>query len=346
MLIYLIILFILLISINIKIVNKNIYLLFMMLFLIVISGFRYNIGKDFTNYNINFINLNPENLTKGKELGFIYFNYFIKYKINGNFQLVILITAILNGFFIYKALKKEPNFFKFSLFLYVTLGFYIQSFNIMRQAAAMSIGLYAFTFIEGKKLIKYLFCILIGMFFHVSVITILPLYFVANLKFSKKNYVLGIVISFIILKLDIIKTVVLFFLQLIGSRYSEFILNGKDDPNSGTGIIRMLLIGIVFITIFYKERFSKKLYMYFNIAYIFILFDIMFFKFMLGARSILYYKMAMLIFLPSTINTIFKNKTYRRIYRLVLILIFSAVYIKFLLTSTMIVPYENNFKLF
>lgn len=84
------------------------------------------------------------------------------------------------------AIEKESQAKLLSLFIYITLGFYLFGFAAMRQSLALSVFFVAFIFLQKRSFIKYAITVLIGSLFHQTLLVALPLYFVFNIKFSKK----------------------------------------------------------------------------------------------------------------------------------------------------------------
>jgi len=99
---------------------------------------------------------------------------------------LLFIALITNGLIVYSVYKISSQPF-ISIFSYITLYYYFQSFNAMRQYIAIGIILVAYSFLRKNKIVAYLLATLIAIFFHNSAIVgllLLPYHF---FKISKKK---------------------------------------------------------------------------------------------------------------------------------------------------------------
>lgn len=217
--------------------------------LILFSGFRYNVGKDFKNYEQIYNNIKMNNMIEIKkyvEFGYIYLNKIIIY-FRGNFQLVLLIMALLSNIFIYKFIKKsfsnspqKEKYMIYSIYIFFLIGaYYISSFNAVRQFLTISIFLYSYKFIEKRELKKYIIYLTIGSFFHKSLILLIPLYWILNIKkISLKYFFIFIFIDILfVTNLDIIIHYIPFY-----KGYSEKIYKFSTSY--------ILLLGLLLLNLF------------------------------------------------------------------------------------------------
>jgi len=99
---------------------------------------------------------------------------------------LLFIALITNGLIVYSVYKISSQPF-ISIFSYITLYYYFQSFNAMRQYIAIGVILVAYSFLRKNKILIYLIATLIAIFFHNSAIVgllLLPYHF---FKISKKK---------------------------------------------------------------------------------------------------------------------------------------------------------------
>ena len=91
------------------------------------------------------------------------------------------ILSFIEILFIYLAFKDRKVILAYSILALFFTGIGISGFNnIIRQAIAFCIFVYALTLIEKKQLIGYCMCILLAFSFHFSAIILLPVYFLFN----------------------------------------------------------------------------------------------------------------------------------------------------------------------
>ncbi len=75
-----------------------------------------------------------------------------------------------------------------SFILFVSVNFFTLSFGILRQTLALSIFLLSLPFIKKRKLIPYLLLCFLAFTIHRIAIITLPLYFLYNLRITKRRY--------------------------------------------------------------------------------------------------------------------------------------------------------------
>ena len=126
---------------------------------------------------------------------------FIVKLINGNLAVLLFLSQLIPIsfylFFVNK--KKEKISISVAVLAYMTILFGI-SLNIMRQAIAMGIAIFSYSFIKERKLIKFIVTIALASCFHITALIFLPLYFIFGLNNKKE----GLVLKFTIIVLLII----------------------------------------------------------------------------------------------------------------------------------------------
>ena len=155
-------------------VYPNFGLAIITLILIVFAGCRYEVGVDYPIY-YQFAN----EAIIGRILRFEPFNQLIFYLsifLDSPF-ICFLIYAIIIYIFIYKGCVENSQRPYLSIFLYICL-FYLESLGYLRQAAAISVGFYAFKYVRLKLFKKYCLWVGIAMMFHLSAIILLSIYFI------------------------------------------------------------------------------------------------------------------------------------------------------------------------
>ena len=101
-------------------------------------------------------------------------------------------------FFLYKTFDYY-DCHKLGLILFFVTGLLFWYWDMMRQCVAISIFFYATTYIKDGKIWKYLLMVLIGMFFHLSMLFTLPLYFIRYVKIPGWTYSLIIMLAIFLL---------------------------------------------------------------------------------------------------------------------------------------------------
>jgi hypothetical protein len=150
-------------------------------------GFRGYVYTDFINYKPFFDMLDgfaylPEILLlKGWEPGFVVYSTLCKIIIPNYFAWNI-ISTLIDLFLLYKVLERYSNNHLFSLIVFFIIGSTALEFNVLRNAKAIFLFLYALRYIEERKMWKYFAVLSFACLFHISSILYFPLYFILHKK--------------------------------------------------------------------------------------------------------------------------------------------------------------------
>lgn len=188
-----------------------------------IEGFRYEIGTDYSTY-VNAFEWQKEGYDAywlDFELGYVILSDLIAFFFNSN-RFLFIITAFITLYFVVKTYRENSVDWMFSLFLYCTLYFYFHSFNTVRNSIAMVIFISSFSDIRDRKLLNYLFKILLAALFHRTIIIVAPFYFIATKRFKTSTYSIIVVLWLLVwLLYDKILQVALYFFPKY-SLYTEY----------------------------------------------------------------------------------------------------------------------------
>ena len=238
-----------------------IFLIFIPPFLI--AALRYQVGTDYMVYLTEKIPGVLNNWSVGIEP-----LYRILIKIGaglGNYQLIFILTHLIIIYFIGESILKESPLFFISVIAFWGTGFFNYSLNIMRQAIAMSIFLYALQFIDKDKK-KYFFFIFIACLFHTSAIIYIFYYLIRNINFKNVRSFLWLFV-FCILK-EPIRVILLFITQRIG-KYSQYFGSVLDTNKGGwTFLIINLSIYAVFCFSTYFVKDDDKIQRYISLQFV------------------------------------------------------------------------------
>lgn len=140
---------------NSKIKNKNtIYLGTMLLILVVISSFRnYTVGTDTYTY-LNYFDVigigNSSIWDYSMEPLFVLLNK-IGYFISSNSQIILFLSALIINLLIILRVKDSSPYPWLSIYLFISMYIFYQSFNGMRQYIAIAITFYVSKYINEKS---------------------------------------------------------------------------------------------------------------------------------------------------------------------------------------------------
>jgi transmembrane protein EpsG len=227
----------------------------------VVAGLRYKTGTDYSSYKQLYeeIAAYGHSISTPKlELGFVLICRVCNV-IGIGFQGMLFLIAFITYYYSLKAIKSYENHLSIGLAYFIYLLFYFQpSFNLIRQAAAMSITLYSISILKDGKMVKCVLYILIASLIHSSAVVILMpiciyLLYVSRLPTHYKT--IGIVILCIIMifydKLFSFATEIMPFL----ARYNGYIdKSGLKD----FGLSIFIRYGFILIPFFAVYRKYKK----------------------------------------------------------------------------------------
>ncbi|KXS42119.1 MAG: hypothetical protein AWU54_1415 [Candidatus Frackibacter sp. T328-2] len=219
-----------------------------LIFITIMIGLRYGVGKDYFSYKAVF-NLRYNEFVYEPIYSFLM--YFIKIQFD-KFHYLTFIMILFSNMFLYCGLKKrkiERNYLILSIFIYSS-NMALVFMNLIRQSVSVSIFFYASKFIEERKFIKYLICIIIGAGFHSSILLLLPLYFTKDIRISKYKFFILIIFSYILVYTKLSQTILNFIAYRV-PMFSKY-YNHSYIFNENINILSFgVLLNVIFIFILY-----------------------------------------------------------------------------------------------
>jgi len=230
--------------------------------LALFSGFRYNVGIDYNNYN-KIYNVILENNGFDIEYGYYLLTKAV-IAIGGTQQLIFLIFASATSYFLYKFINEFSRDKDLSLFMYCGFGpYYLSSFNGMREALAVLIFAYSLKYIKDKQFGKFVAIMLLTSLIHQSAILMIPMYFILSTKLNIK----ALIITFIVYYLGIYKTGLIHqLLKVVGyNKYNYYQSLNMDNSYLIFLIIAVICYGII-MYIDKKEKIRSDIYIFINMS--------------------------------------------------------------------------------
>lgn len=171
---------------------NKLYLVGIFIILFAVSALRFGIGNDYVQYILTA----HEAYVGGYVVTEPGFNYLVRfvYTLAGGeyYEIIFAIFAFVTLFLFLRVLYRDSVCFSQSLFLFMTLGIYFQTFNTVRYYFALSVAFCAMRYVLEKDPIRFVFWILIAALFHKSVLLVIPVYFLATFAWKRWVFVLGI----------------------------------------------------------------------------------------------------------------------------------------------------------
>lgn len=174
--------------------KDKLFLTIIGLVLILVSGLRYRVGTDYSAYVINYAGYKALNYRNfGVRLLAIIASW-----INDDYSTWFFLMALLTvGLCVYSIYKKK-EYWHISIILYLFMGYWHASFNIVKQCAAMAIIIACQDFLIEKKFAKWAMACLAASLFHVSAIILIPVYFLVTKKINIKHLFLIVLVGVVI----------------------------------------------------------------------------------------------------------------------------------------------------
>ncbi len=332
------------------------------LILFLLSACRLNVGNDYAKY-VEFMHLVNCDAYVPTEIGF---NLMVKliYGLSGyeNFLLVFAFYSFATVFLFLLAMYRQSDEFGLTFFLFMTLGYYFQTFSTVRYYLALAAALYSMKFVLQRKWGRFAALVLLGATFHKSLLVVLPLYFLASLPWKKWQLAIAAAFCTTFLFLQD------FYLKLVVFLYPTY--EDTEYLEGGTSYISILrcMATLAFAGIVYLMKRRKKqadikngetatnkneelwwerrfwFYFYLNLG-AFVLY--VFCSFLPIISRIGYYLMvSQILFLPMLLKSV-PEKRWRRVFRAGILLaavLYFAVYLKRASNDgVLILPYRTFF---
>jgi len=161
--------------------GKGIYFPFFVAFLLAfLSGIRYEVGVDWYGYVTSYDTLRMTGYDRAIidrwELGYSLINRFFAW-INAGYQWMFFSVALI-GWGVY--FRSIPYLLlPLSVYFLFAGELYFWSNNAVRQFVSAAFFVFSLKFIKERKLLSYLLALAAGALFHISILILMPLYFIA-----------------------------------------------------------------------------------------------------------------------------------------------------------------------
>mgnify|MGYP004598912551 CR=1 FL=1 len=244
-------------------------------------------------------------------------NYLVsRFTNNINWLLFVfeLINMSLAYLFIYNNRKTNPMWLSMAVYLFL---FYNISLNLVRQGLAISVILFSMRYVENRKFIKFLICIVVATLFHSTAVFTIPVYFIFNIIENAKHkkiykFLIVSVITIAVLNYENIIKFLIYDLRILSVKYINYItIYSREEIDFNYAFTLFRLFWIIISMICYKnlKNANEK-----NESYIFLLIiDLilnqigMFSKY--ADRIAYYYGLPALIYMIPILYKGFKNNS-------------------------------------
>jgi hypothetical protein len=230
---------------------------FFLIFLFL--ALRHDYGNDYGSYFRDFLNLQSfqdENFyLRGYEFGWLYLNFLFKYLFgNVGWHLMLASMAAFSIFVLYRFTTKyvPTKYFTFTIaLLLLNQNTFLILSSAMRQSIAVSIFLLSFDYLLKRKYFHYIAGIVLGSFFHSSVLIFIVLVSLnlVNWKIYLPYIIFGLFgLFFALNNLEGVFNEVLLLLESQESEYQIYANSGFNEIILGFGFA--LSVFLYFLAIF------------------------------------------------------------------------------------------------
>lgn len=221
--------------------NQRALLFFFVMMTILVALRHESIGTDTRSYIYyfeRFSKLSWEQCGKESiEWGFTYFNKIISL-FTKEPQVFLAITAIVTIVMIYPTYRRLCVDSSLTIVLYVTMSTFVMVFSGIRQMLAIGIGFLAYECTRNKKLIPFIFCVILAVMFHTSAFVLVFMYPLYHAKITNKWLIVVVPVLTIVF---VFNRQIFSALGFLLARFTQY-----DASIGQTGAFTMLILFAIF----------------------------------------------------------------------------------------------------
>lgn len=165
--------------------------------LMLVSGLHYTPGGDYLAYSIEYEQAKISGFFSGIPIASVLIAN-LSQLIYDDYATWFFIYAIITvGGISYTLYRRSINF-EYSILLFIFMGMWHESFNVVKQYAAIAVLFWAQQFLFTKNLKKWVLSCLGAMCFHPTAILMIPAYFLVTTKVNVKKVIAYVFIAIVL----------------------------------------------------------------------------------------------------------------------------------------------------
>ena len=323
---------------------KKAYILCVGMWMFLVLSLRSEtVGNDLDNYlpryilfgNTPWIRLPDTANKKATEIGYAVINKLLFY-LNASPRTLLVFAAFIMIWLLCLRIYTDSPIPRLSFIIYIGLSLYTSAFSGLRQSIATAVFMYAYKYLKNRDFVKYCMVIVLASTIHKSILVVIPLYFLVDIKIDMKK--------------SLCFLAAFGMCWLLGEKIISFIAsnfkyeNYVTDLGSGGGAVGLLVIYLSFLaSIFLLQKnynaIESRIYIY--SLFILTLFTILTFSLSITTRIMSYFNALIVITLPTCIART-KNTGNRKIMSCVYSVMLLAYYFLTICRADTsgIIPYE------
>lgn len=304
--------------------QKSLLLIISFLILLFVSAFRYRVGGDYNNYEETF--LYPHNAgARHMGWGYRYLNLLVS-SFTSNPQAIFIVTSLITLSLFFISIVKDSSNSMLSMYLFISIGYYFSSMNIIRQYIAVAIIFYFTKDLWKNNIIKYILAILIASLFHKAVLIMIPVGILCRLRLKKSIYIIIFVFAGV---LSIFRGFVLTMVYKIYPVYKDSKMAVAETLKLSESAFYIAIFGfaLIFGMIYYKYivETKKGVVLFNHIFYAFLAYAFYHYIPALN-RIIIFLDIQIIMFLPYIICKM-KPLPLKYLYTMTVLLFFGAFFV-------------------
>lgn len=308
--------------------------------IVVVAGTRESyVGTDYWGY-LEFYNYILDHGSfptywKENEAGWEYLNFTFA-KLGVPAGIFFGLVAGMMWYFFVKGSYRFQFLLPLMFFFIITNGFFFWTLSGLRQSIAIMIFFFAIKYIIEKKPIYYGLSILAASFFHISVLVMLPVYFLSMIKFNRNLFFVLYILSIAFIGSDLFLNQMASLVSSVASKidvlsiYASYLETEKfamseERTSSGLGVI--LKIATTFFILYKSNDILKKqpkLSVYFVLFFLGAILTNVFFANEIVGRVLNYFNICFAIVAASSIY--YSTKKYEKMIAVLLILAYFLMF--------------------
>ena len=271
---------------------------------ITVSSLRFpHEGTDTYSYMLLFQAIEKTNdlFSFNNEPGFLLFTKICSV-FTSNFICYLFVVNTFLWISLYNFVCKYSSNVRYSLWLFLFLGYLDSSMCLIRQYLALAVLLYSYKYILKRNFIKFLLIVLIASTFHTTAIIFIISYFLIKINLKKNP----IIIYTIICVITFVLTDFFYSLLDLIPLYKSYLTNSTFGVQDNIKLAPVLNFLILYIIIVFIIKHANN-----SIATLIIvgsLFTIFSFKFTQIGRITTYFSIYSIILLPNALNVIYDKR--------------------------------------
>lgn len=277
-------------------------------FVLILFIFRSGrVGKDTSLYKYYFDRIMDNEPTAAEKSwlgsGFVYIFKFLGLSFNRNYLAVLALFNTITLLLFYLTFFRESDTPWLSLLIFFSFCLHYNIFNQFRQMLAIAITFYNFKNLKDRKLVKYLVICAIAAIFHKTALIMIPFYFIANTKISKKTVLAYCVVTVIaFLGFDYI----LYLVSVIPytSRYITSSFISARSYSIAPFAVRLAMVIVCFYYCKRTIKYNNNSSMLYNLCLACLFFQVLALKSYIFSRIITYFSVYFILLIPRVLKAV------------------------------------------